>query len=384
MNNKFSFLRRALNKRRNAGQFRTLKPVEPGGIATLMVNGRELLNFSSNDYLGLTQRPEIKEGAISYLRRFGAGCGASRLVCGNFTFFEALEERLARLKGQESALLFNSGFQANVSIIAALANRHALIVADRLCHNSIIQGAILSRARLLRFNHNDYDHLRIIMQGSPAPRGPILIITESVFSMDGDQANLTKLHEIAEEYGAILYVDEAHATGVFGPSGMGLACNGKKADLVMGTFGKGCGSFGAYLACPRLVREYLINYGQGFIYSTALPPAAAGAVAAALDLLPGLDNERRYLQESAHYLRKELHNLGFSTGSSTSQIIPLYTGAAGRALELSNYLEEQGIIGVAIRPPTVEPGQERIRLALSTLHTRNHLDRLLEALASRA
>ncbi len=384
MDDKFSFLGRALNERRKAGQLRSLQSVEPGGAATLMVNGRELLNFSSNDYLGLTQRPEIKEGAISYLRRFGAGCGASRLVCGNFSFFEALEERLARLKGQESALLFNSGFQANVSIIAALAHRHTLIVADRLCHNSIIQGAILSRARLLRFNHNDYDHLRTIMRGDFTRRGPVLIITESVFSMDGDRANLTELHEIAEEHGAILYVDEAHATGVFGPSGMGLACDGKQADLVMGTFGKGCGSFGAYLACPRQVREYLINYGQGFIYSTALPPAVAGAVAAALDLLPKLDNERRYLQESAHYLREGLHNLGFSTGFSSSQIVPLYTGAAGRALELSNYLEEQGILGVAIRPPTVEPGQERIRLALSVLHTRKHLDRLLDTLAGRA
>ncbi len=382
MDNKYSFLRQALNKRRNDGQLRALRSIESCSAATLMINGRELLNFSSNDYLGLTQRPEIKEGAIAYVERFGAGCGASRLVCGNFHFFETLEERLASLKGQESALLFNSGFQANVSIIAALADRHALIVADRLCHNSIIQGAILSRARLVRFKHNDSAQLRTILDNTPPPQGPTLIITESVFSMDGDRSNLAELHEIAAEYGALLYVDEAHATGVFGPSGMGLACDGRKADLVMGTFGKGCGSFGAYLACPRQVREYLINYGQGFIYSTALPPAAAGAIAAALDLLPSLENERRYLQESARYLREGLRNLGFSTGSSNSQIIPLYTGTGGRVLELSNYLEEQGILGVAIRPPTVEPGQDRIRLALSALHTRAHLDRLLDVLAS--
>ncbi len=382
MDDKYSFLRQALNKRRNDGCLRSLRPVESRSGATLMVSGRELVNFSSNDYLGLAQRPEIKEGAVSYIRRFGAGCGASRLVCGNFSFFEALEERLAKMKGQESALLFNSGFQANISIIAALAGRHALIVADRLCHNSIIQGAILSRARLVRFKHNDAAHLRTILENTPPPQGLILIITESVFSMDGDRANLAELHEIAAEYGALLYVDEAHATGVFGLSGMGLACDGQKADLVMGTFGKGCGSFGAYLACPRQVREYLINYGQGFIYSTALPPAAAGAIAAALDLLPGLADERRYLQESARYLREGLRNLGFNTGSSSSQIIPLYTGAEGRALELSNYLEEQGILGIAIRPPTVEPGQDRIRLALSTLHTRAHLDRLLDVLGS--
>jgi 8-amino-7-oxononanoate synthase len=347
----------------------------------IKVNGQSLINFSSNDYLGLANCRALKDRAVAYIDRFGTGASASRLVCGNHAFLAALEEKLARLKGQESALIFNSGFQANVSVIPALADRHSLILADHLCHNSIVQGAILSRAKFLRFKHNDTGHLRYIISKNAPVRGNTLIISESVFSMDGDRSPLAELTDIAAEANALLYIDEAHATGVFGESGMGLSCNGG-ADVVMGTFGKGCGSFGAYIACPARIREYLINYCSGFIYSTALPPAVIGAIDAALDLVPGMQKERRYLEELGVYLRAGLQRLGGDTGQSSTQIVPLYVGCGERAMSLAEWLQGQGILAIAIRPPTVEAGKARIRLALSALHTHEQIDKLLDAYAN--
>lgn len=375
------FIQRALENRIEAGQLRSLRNVEPLPGALVKVNGKSLINFSSNDYLGLSRNLQVQERAISYIHKYGAGSTASRLICGNYPCFSALEDKLARYKGQESALLFNSGFQANVSILPALAQRNSLILADRLCHNSIVQGAVLSRAKFIRFNHNDPEHLRRILAEISLPKAGILIVTESVFSMDGDRGKLRDLMNIARQYDALLYVDEAHATGVLGPKGMGLACGGE-ADLVMGTFGKGCGSFGAYLACRAEVREYLINYASGLIYSTALPPAVIGAIDAAIDLLPGMDSERQYLREMSEYLRAALNKLGFDTGQSSTQIIPVYIGGEDDTLKIAAWLEEQGFLAVAIRPPTVEAGLARIRLALSALHTYEQVDKLINAFAT--
>jgi len=379
--NKYRFIDKALTARRAAGQLRALREVEHAAGAIIKINGQSLINFSSNDYLGLANCRELKDRAISYIKQFGVGSTASRLVCGNYTFLTALEEKLACLKGQKSAMLFNSGFQANVSVIPALANRHSLILADHLCHNSIVQGAILSRAKFIRFNHNDISHLRYIISKTTPVQGATLIISESVFSMDGDRGHLEELAEIAAETGALLYVDEAHATGVLGKNGMGLSCNGE-ADVVMGTFGKGCGSFGAYIACPAEIRQYLINYCSGFIYSTALPPAVIGAIDAAIDIVPSMEKERQYLQGLGTYLRKGLQGLDGDTGQSSTHIVPLYTGNEENALSLADWLQKQGILAIAIRPPTVEPGKARIRIALSVLHTHEHLDQLINAFAT--
>ena len=376
-----SFLRTALESRRRADQLRGLPAITPLTGTLVEVAGQALINFSSNDYLGLARHTALIEGAARYLRRYGAGATASRLVCGNLDCLPELEARLARLKGAEAALILNSGYQANVSLIPALVNRRSLVLADRLCHNSLIQGVVLSRAKLIRFRHNDLAHLEELLtrHGQDAER--ILVVSESVFSMDGDRADLDALIAVSRRHRALLMIDEAHATGVLGPGGMGLG-GGKDIDVLMGTFGKGLGSYGAYVACSAELREYLINFCSGLIYSTALPPPVLGAIEAALALAPKMDRERAHLHRLADGLRQGLRSLGLSTGDSTTQIVPVILGDVSRALAMSSWLSRHGFLAAAIRPPTVEPGQARLRLALSALHTQEQVDRLLAAISS--
>ncbi len=376
-----SFLRTALESRRRADQLRGLPAITPLTGTLVEVAGQALINFSSNDYLGLARHTALIEGAARYLRRYGAGATASRLVCGNLDCLPELEARLARLKGAEAALILNSGYQANVSLIPALVNRRSLVLADRLCHNSLIQGVVLSRAKLIRFRHNDLAHLEELLtrHGQDAER--ILVVSESVFSMDGDRADLDALIAVSRRHRALLMIDEAHATGVLGPGGMGLG-GGKDIDVLMGTFGKGLGSYGAYVACSAELREYLINFCSGLIYSTALPPPVLGAIEAALALAPKMDRERAHLHRLADGLRQGLRALGLSTGDSTTQIVPVILGDVSRALAMSRWLSRHGFLAAAIRPPTVEPGQARLRLALSALHTQEQVDRLLAAISS--
>lgn len=376
-----SFLRTALESRRRADQLRGLPAITPLTGTLVEVAGQALINFSSNDYLGLARHPALIEGAARYLRRYGAGATASRLVCGNLDCLPELEARLARLKGAEAALILNSGYQANVSLIPALVNRRSLVLADRLCHNSLIQGVVLSRAKLIRFRHNDLAHLEELLtrHGQDAER--ILVVSESVFSMDGDRADLDALIAVSRRHRALLMIDEAHATGVLGSGGMGLG-GGKDIDVLMGTFGKGLGSYGAYVACSAELREYLINFCSGLIYSTALPPPVLGAIEAALALAPKMDRERAHLHRLADGLRQGLRALGLSTGDSTTQIVPVILGDVSRALAMSRWLSRHGFLAAAIRPPTVEPGQARLRLALSALHTQEQVDRLLAAISS--
>jgi 8-amino-7-oxononanoate synthase len=381
MNNRFQFIQSALNQRKQRQQLRKLLTVTPLSGAMVEVDGQVMVNFSSNDYLGLAFHPALLDGAAQYMAQYGVGATASRLVCGNYPCSVDLEKRLAIMKGTESALIMNSGFQANISLIPALVNRNSLVLADRLCHNSINQGILLSQARLMRFRHNDLDHLRQLLTQHGRAFTRILIITESVFSMDGDRCDLDALIDIGKRHQAMLLVDEAHATGVLGLNGMGLAC-GKDIDLIMGTFGKGLGSYGAYVACSTEMREYLINYCAGFIYSTALPPPVLGAISSALDLVPTMAQERIYLQGLAQYLRDCVQEMGLSTGDSSTQIVPIIVGEDHAAMALSAWLFQQKIFATAIRPPTVEKGRSRLRLALSCQHDKDQVDRLLYAIKS--
>lgn len=377
---KFEFIRAELARRRTAHQLRRLRAGEPLPGGELLLDGRRLVNFSSNDYLGLARHPLLLQRGAEFAARYGAGATASRLICGSYRCMAEVEEKLAGLKETAASLLFNSGFQANVSILPALADRHSLILADRLSHNSLIQGAVLSRAKLRRFEHNDLDHLRrLLLQGRSEGYNRVFLVTESVFSMDGDRCDLLQLCGLAQEFGAWLLVDEAHATGVLGRRGMGLTC-GLPVDLVIGTFGKACGSFGAYLACSAELREYLLNCCAGFVYTTALPPATIGAIDAALELIPGLAAERSRLAELADHLRRAIHKLGWSCGDSTTQIVPLLLGGEEETLALTAWLEEHGILASAVRPPTVERGQARIRLALSAGHSWAQVENLIELL----
>jgi len=379
-NNKLSFIDRELEHRRQRNTFRTLGALEPGSGARVRDGARDLDNFCSNDYLGLSQHPLLKQRAREYVERYGAGSTASRLICGTTRSCLALEEKLARLKATEAALVLSTGYQANTTILPALVDRRSLILSDWLNHSSLISGALLSRCRVVRFRHNDLNHLQRLLEEHRAQgHSRMVIVTESVFSMDGDRADLDSLVSLADEFEALLVVDEAHATGLFGPRGMGLTV-GRGVDLAVGTFGKALGVFGAYVACSRKMRDYLVNCCAGFLYTTALPPAVLGAVDAALDLIPGMDQERAKLQSAAAELRRQIRGLGYDPGESTTQIVPLIVGQEAAALKLSARLRDKGILVAAIRPPTVPKGGARLRLTLSAVHTEAQLRRLVDAL----
>ena len=336
-----------------------------------------MLNFCSNDYLGLARHSLLKQRSAEFMARYGAGSTASRLICGSYECFEHVEKKLADLKQTESALILNSGFQANVSVLPALASPGTLILSDQWNHNSLIQGALLARCRKIVFKHNDLADLRrLLVKNRDRGFNRILIVTESVFSMDGDQSDIDALVALAAEFQALLVVDEAHATGVLGEEGMGLSC-GRNVDVVIGTFGKACGSFGSYIACSEKLRDYFINCCSGFIYTTALPPSVIGSIDAALDLIPTLKKERLELYRKADFVRSSLKELNYNTGPSTTQIIPIIVGDEQGTMELSNWLERNGILATAIRPPTVPKGQSRIRLTLSAAHPWEDVEKLI-------
>jgi 8-amino-7-oxononanoate synthase len=359
------------------------------------VAGRVVVDFASNDYLGLADHPELQRRASQWMQQWGSGSRASRLVSGNLECLSRLEEKLARLKGTESALIFGSGFQANSSVLAALVDRRLTtsgpatqVFTDRLCHACFHFGLAAARVRQSRYRHNDLQHLQELLDRK-AGHGPSLIATESVFSMDGDRLNVPEIRRLARRYGALLYVDEAHATGVCGSHGMGLMSvsasdpAGEPAtgdEVVTGTFGKALGSYGAYVACPAEIRQYLINRCAGLIYSTALPPMVLGAIDAALDLVPDMHQPRRYLQDLSDYLRDSLHSAGFDTLCSDTHIVPVLIRDEGRVMQLASQLLDAGFLVAAIRPPTVPEDAARLRVSLSAVHDRCHVQGLVQAL----
>ncbi|CAA7625366.1 putative 8-amino-7-oxononanoate synthase [Candidatus Terasakiella magnetica] len=365
------------------GRRRSLRPVEPGLAGRIRVAGRELINFSSNDYLGLSQHPLVIERACLWAREFGAGSGASRLVTGHLAALDALEARIARAKQAEAALVLVSGWQCNASLLPALLSKELwgaepLVFADRLVHASMHAGLELGEARRIRYRHDDFDHLESLLAAQADKPGPRFIVTETVFSMDGDATDMAALKALADRWDAFIYVDEAHATGVLGETGFGLS-PGHGVDLAMGTFSKGLGSFGAYAACSARLREYFVNRASGLIYATALPPAVLGAMDAALELVPQMGPERTHLAALAARLRNGLNAAGLDTGPSSTQIVPVILGDERRTVAIAKALETKGVLGIAIRPPTVPTGTSRIRFALSSAHSEADIDRLIAA-----
>jgi 8-amino-7-oxononanoate synthase len=344
--------------------------------------------LASNDYLGLSRYPALIRSAQAYLEEFGAGSTASRLVTGNHPAHRDIEARIAAGKGKDAALLLASGYQTNMTVVAALADksvhkRPVTILADRLVHHSLLQGALLSGARLLRFAHNDLAHLETLLKARQ--NDFVLILSESVFGMDGDRTDLVALGALAARYGAMLYIDEAHATGVLGKDGFGLVADcPQSVDVAMGTFGKALGSFGSYIACSAPLREYLVQRCGGLIYSTALPPAVLGSIAAALEILPSLTSERAHVQGLAETLRRSLCAQGWDCGASTTQIIPVIVGAEAAVLDLAAGLEGEGFLVAAIRPPTVPAGTARLRLSLSAAHRDDDIARFIAVMAELA
>ncbi len=348
-----------------------------------------LLNVSSNDYLGLLQHPLLKARSGAWAAEHGAGAGASRLVTGTLDLHRQVEARLAALKGTEAALLFASGWQANASVLATLLRLPGpgkeappLVFCDALNHASLHHGCRAAGRSQIVFRHNDMQHLADLLAAHEGTNARRFIVTESVFSMDGDTADLPALRALADRHGAFLYLDEAHATGVLGPRGMGLSGSVPGGvDLAMGTFSKALGGFGAYVAGSRPLCDWLVNRASGFIHTTALPPAVLGAIDAALELVPGMEAERTRLAGHAARVRAALSALGIDHGKSTTQIVPAIAGPEALALALSERLRGAGVLAVAIRPPTVPPGTSRLRLALSSAHTESDIGQLIQAFA---
>jgi 8-amino-7-oxononanoate synthase len=347
------------------------------------IEGRRYVNLASNDYLGLRFHDAVVARAVDWARAYGAGSGASRLVTGNLDLFDALEAKVAQLKATKAALAMASGFQANSAVLQALFDKtilraEPLVFADRLNHASMHFGCRAAGVWQTRYRHNDASHLEELLTPYQSDSRPKFILTESVFSMDGDVAPLAEIAALAKAHGAMLIVDDAHATGILGEKGCGLS---GEADLVISTFSKALGSFGAYVACSPTMRDYLLNRCSGVIYSTALPPPVLGAVDAALDLLPQLDARRAHVARLAARFRNEVRTLGYETGASTTQIVPVIVGTADAALALSGRLRESGLWATAIRPPTVPQGTARVRFAFCAGHTEDDVDAVLDVLA---
>jgi 8-amino-7-oxononanoate synthase len=376
-----TFLAAALERIDARHERRRLTATASAPQGRLERGGATLIDFSSNDYLGLARHPLLAERSAEWAARYGAGAGASRLVTGTHEAHLAVEAKIAAFKGTEAALLFPSGWHCNAAVLAALLRAAAgtLLFTDRLIHASLHAGA--AGHRQIRYRHNDLAHLEELL--GPDEGRPKLIVTESVFSMDGDRADIARLVTLAAKHDAFLYIDEAHATGVLGPQGRGLSAAHSGADLVMGTFSKALGCFGAYVAGSRLLIDYLVNACGGFIFSTAPPPAMLGAIDAVLDLVPGMDAERARLAAYGDHLRARLAAAGIDTAESSTQIVPAIVGAAEDALALADALVADGLLAAAIRPPTVPPGTSRLRLALRATHDTADIDTLADAIVTR-
>ena len=370
----------------NDGLRRRLTEMEGRDARTIRVKGRDYVNLASNDYLALRFRPELIERAREWAARYGVGAGASRLVTGNLDLFGRIEEKVAKLKRKPAALVMASGFQANASVLAALLDRTALgaeplVFADRLNHASMHFGCKAAGVRELRYRHGDAAHLAELLTRHQGDSRPKFILTESVFSMDGDVAPLAEIAALARAHDATLIVDDAHATGILGEGGRGLS---DEADISIGTFSKALGSFGAYVACSETVRDYLINRCAGLIYATALPPPLLGAIDAALDLLPKLNAQRAHVARLAAGFREYARGAGYDTGNSGTQIVPLIVGTPDAALALSEMLRGAGFWATAIRPPTVPQGTARVRLAFTAAHEEEDAARLADLLKEKA
>jgi 8-amino-7-oxononanoate synthase len=373
-----------LEARTREGLRRSLTEIAAPAPGEIRVDGRPYVNFSSNDYLGLRLHQALIGRAKEWAEAFGVGSGASRLVTGNLDLFAPIEAKVARLKHKPAALVMASGFQTNAAVLQALLDRtvlgtEPLVFADRLNHASLHFGCQAAGSRQIRYRHRDASHLGELLTQYQGDGRPRFILTESVFSMDGDVAPLGDIAALARAHDACLIVDDAHATGILGEGGVGLAGD---ADIVIGTFSKALGSFGGFVASTETVRDYLVNRCAGLIYSTALPPPVLGAIDAALDLAPGMDAQRAHVAGLAQRFRAGADAVGLNTGASTTQIVPVILGSAEAALAMSARLRQAGLWVTSIRPPTVPAGAARLRLAFTAAHHEADIDPLLEVLST--
>lgn len=359
---------------------RRLTVVESYDGPRITVNGKNLLLMCSNDYLGLAGHPALRDAARAAMDQYGFGSGGSRLVSGTSSLHHELERRLARFKGTETALVFNSGYAANTGIIQAITRKGDVILSDGLNHASIVDGCRLSKAERAVYRHKDMNHVEYILKASRDARLK-LIVTDGVFSMDGDIAPLPDLVFLAEKYGAILMVDDAHGTGVLGQTGKGTVEHFKlegRVPIQMGTLGKAFGSFGAYAAGSRDLIAFLVNHARSFMYSTALPPSVCAASIAALDIVEKEPVHREKMWKNRERFVSGLKGLDIAVGASETPIVPIVIGDSAQACKAGEALIEYGVYATAIRPPTVQPGTARIRTTVTAAHSDQDIDAALD------
>lgn len=372
---------------REKNNLRTLPSLRHEGREISTSESLHTLNLSSNDYLGLASDVDLRREFLATLtpETFLPSSSSSRLLTGNFTAYQQLEEQLARLFGTEAALTFNSGYHANTGILPAVADAQTLILADKLIHASLIDGIRLSTARCIRYRHNDYHQLERLLHEHSSTYRQVIIVTESIFSMDGDEADLHELVRLKRMYdNVLLYVDEAHAFGVRGTQGLG--CAEEQAciadiDFLVGTFGKALASVGAYIVCRQVVREYLINRMRTFIFTTALPPVTVQWTSFVLQRLSGFGRKREHLAHISRLLKEALEQRGFAC-PSTSHIVPMIAGESAAAIARAEALQRKGFYVLPVRPPTVPEGTSRLRFSLTAEVTRAEIERLITNLQS--
>ncbi len=368
-----------LNQRKEKGLLRELHPARIRRAGRICFKDKEYIDLSSNDYLGLSNHPKMIEAAREAAEMYGVGSSASRLLSGDLDICHSLEKKVAQFKGKKAALIFNSGYQANVGILSALYDKGDCIFSDKLNHASIVDGLMLSGAKFFRFSHNDTGRLETLLEKERKKSKNALIITETIFSMDGDRPDLRELVELKERFDCKLMVDEAHATGIFGKNGSGLVEEEgltEKVDLIMGTFSKALGSFGAYLASSGQIIEYMVNKCRSFIYSTALSPITIACNLEAVDLIEKEPHRREELLKRADYFRNALKDKGFNVNGS-SQIVPVIIGSNRAVVKMAEALKEKGYWALPIRPPTVPEGEARLRFSLTFDHEITVLEKLV-------
>lgn len=376
------FITKKLNELKEQGVYRKLTVLESPSEARSIINGKKVINLSSNNYLGLANHPRLKKAAVEAVEKWGVGAGAVRTIIGNMSIHEELEKRLAEFKHVEAVLTFQSGFTANAGVIAAVVDKGDVIISDELNHASIIDGCRLSRADVIRYKHSDLEDLERVINEVKDNYNTKLIITDGVFSMDGDIAKLPEIVELAEKYGCLTYVDDAHASGVLGKSGRGSADHfglHGRVDIQIGTLSKAIGVVGGYVAGRKNLIEWLNHRGRPFLFSTAVPPSAAAACLEAINILSESTELTDKLWENSRYMKKALNDLGFNTGKSETPITPVIAGEDKLAIELSKRLFEEGVFAQSIVFPTVPRGAARVRIMVTAAHTKEDLDEAIKS-----
>lgn len=376
-----SYLKDKIQDLKNDGVYRKLPILEGPNEAEAILNGKKVINLSSNNYLGFANHPRLKKAAIEAVEKYGVGAGAVRTIVGNMDIHEELDRKLAEFKREEAVMSFQSGFNCNAGTIQAITEKGDLIISDELNHASIIDGARLSRADKTIFKHADMNSLETVLKENRDKYRNMLIITDGVFSMDGDIAPLPDIVGLAEKYGAMTYVDDAHGSGVLGESGRGtvdhFGLHGR-VDFTIGTLSKAIGVVGGYVAGSETMRDWLSHRGRPLLFSTSLPPAAVGAITEAINILMTTTEYTDRLWDNAKYFKEKISQLGFDIGNSQTPITPVIIGDEAKTMEFSKKLLENGVFVSAIVFPTVPKGTGRLRCMVTAGHTKEQLDRAVE------